>query len=112
MTTTTAAVEGPTLTVHADESGGAVLQFAGPWQSQHGLAEPTSLLDELRSRAIHHVAFDASQVTAWDSGLVTFVLKLLRDHSTVKPSVSDYSVNSLADTVVFPRLIEHAVGPF
>ena len=79
MTTTTAAVEGPTLTVHADESGGAVLQFAGPWQSQHGLAEPTSLLDELRSRAIHHVAFDASQVTAWDSGLVTFVLKLLRE---------------------------------
>jgi phospholipid/cholesterol/gamma-HCH transport system permease protein len=79
VTTTTAAVEGPTLTVHADESGGAVLQFAGPWQSQHGLAEPTSLLDELRSRAIRHVVFDASQVTAWDSGLVTFVLKLLRE---------------------------------
>src|SRR4029450_6708822 len=78
-TTTTAAVEGPTLTVHADESGGAVLQFAGPWQSQHGLAEPASVLDELRSQAIRHVVFDASQVTAWDSGLVTFVLKLLRE---------------------------------
>ena len=79
MTTATVAVEGPTLTVHDDKSGGAVLEFAGRWQSQHGITEPTSLLDELRSRAIRHVAFDASQVTAWDSGLVTFVLKLLRE---------------------------------
>ena len=56
-----------------------MLELAGPWQSQHGLAEPTSALDELRSRAVRHVAFDAAGVTAWDSGLVTFVLKVLRE---------------------------------
>jgi phospholipid/cholesterol/gamma-HCH transport system permease protein len=67
------------LAVHHDSSDGAVLELAGPWQSQHGLAEPSGLLDELRSRAIRHVAFDARQITAWDSGLVTFVLKVLRE---------------------------------
>jgi len=76
---TDAAVSAATLAVHHDSSDGAVLELAGPWQSQHGLAEPSGLLDELRSRAIRHVAFDARQITAWDSGLVTFVLRVLRE---------------------------------
>ena len=79
VTRTTAGVAVPTLAVRHDRPDGAVLEFVGPWQSQHGLAEPTSVLDELRSRAIRHVAFDAGRITAWDSGLVTFVLTVLRE---------------------------------
>ena len=79
MSRATVALAAPTLAVRHDASDGAVLELAGPWQSQLGLAEPTSALDELRSRAIRRVAFDAAGITAWDSGLVTFVLKVLRE---------------------------------
>jgi hypothetical protein len=55
----------------------SLVEFAGTWQSQHGLPEPASTLGKLRETRIQHLAFDARQVTAWDSGLVTFVLKVL-----------------------------------
>ncbi len=54
-----------------------MLEFAGAWLSQHGLPEPSSTLGELRAARVSHLAFDARQITAWDSGLVTFVLKVL-----------------------------------
>ena len=53
------------------------LEFAGHWLSQRGLPEPSSTLLELRATGVSHLAFDARQITAWDSGLVTFVLKVL-----------------------------------
>jgi phospholipid/cholesterol/gamma-HCH transport system permease protein len=83
VTRTAEAVAAPTLAIRHDRPDRAVLEFVGPWQSRHGLTEPTSALDELRSRAIRHVAFDAGRITAWDSGLVTFVLKLLREAATL-----------------------------
>ena len=56
---------------------GAVLEFAGHWLSQRGLPEPSRALSELQAARVSHLAFDARQVAAWDSGLVTFVLKVL-----------------------------------
>jgi len=67
----------PTLTVRRQGPDGAVLEFAGTWLSQHGLPEAASTLGELRSGRLRHLAFDGSKVTAWDSGLVTLVLKVL-----------------------------------
>ena len=52
-------------------------EFAGAWLSECGLPERVDALDELRSGAVRHVAFASDRITAWDSGLVTFVLKLL-----------------------------------
>ena len=72
----------PTVAVRHLEPDGAVLEFAGAWQSQHGLPEPASTLPELREAGIRHLAFDARQVTSWDSGLVTFVLTVLTEATT------------------------------
>ena len=65
-----------TLAVRHPEPEGAVLEFAGHWLSQRGLPEPSRALSELQAARVSHVAFDARQVAAWDSGLVTFVLAL------------------------------------
>ncbi len=73
------AVYDPTLTVRRCEPDGAVLEFAGTWLSQRGLPEPAITLGELRSGGVRHLAFDAVGVTAWDSGLVTFVLEVLAE---------------------------------
>src|SRR5262252_5247262 len=71
-----------TLAVRHPEPDGAVLEFAGHWLSQRGLPEPSGALRELQAARVSHVAFDVRQIAAWDSGLVTFVLKLLGDLAT------------------------------
>src|SRR5215470_13657287 len=71
-----------TLAVRHPEPAGAVLEFAGHWLSQRGLPEPSGALRELQAARVSHVAFDVRQIAAWDSGLVTFVLKLLGDLAT------------------------------
>src|SRR5262245_33425770 len=75
-------VADPTLSVRRWEPDGAVLEFAGTWLSQRGLPEPASTLGELRAAAVRRLAFDARQVTSWDSGLVTFVLNMLAQTAT------------------------------
>jgi phospholipid/cholesterol/gamma-HCH transport system permease protein len=77
-----AAVSDPTIVVQRRGPDGVVLELTGTWLSQNGLPEPASTLDELRAAAIRHLAFDARQITAWDSGLVTFVLKVLGETAT------------------------------
>jgi len=53
----------------------AVLELAGAWLSRRGLPEPDASVRELGG--IRRLGFDATRVTAWDSGLVTFTLKVL-----------------------------------
>ena len=82
MNTASVAVPDATLAVRHPEPDGAVLEFAGHWLSQRGLPEPSGALNELQAARVSHVAFDVRQIAAWDSGLVTFVLKLLGDLAT------------------------------
>src|SRR5262245_6145551 len=77
MNSTVVSVPDATLAIRHSEADGAVLEFVGHWLSQRGLPEPSGALSELRAARVTHLAFDARQVTAWDSGLVTFVLKVL-----------------------------------
>ena len=77
MTSTTTSVATPTLAFRRAGPDGVVWEFAGAWLSECGLPERVDALDELRSGAVRHVAFASDRITAWDSGLVTFVLKLL-----------------------------------
>jgi phospholipid/cholesterol/gamma-HCH transport system permease protein len=72
----------PTLAVRHQTPDGAVLEFGGTWLSQRGLPEPAATLGELRAAAVRHLAFDAHQITTWDSGLVTFVLNVLGETAT------------------------------
>src|SRR5207245_8877678 len=76
---TAASVAAPTLAVRRDGPDAVVLEFAGAWLSECGLLEPADALGELRSGAVHHLSFDASRITEWDSGLVTFVLNALSE---------------------------------
>jgi phospholipid/cholesterol/gamma-HCH transport system permease protein len=82
VNSTTAGRPSPTLAVRRQGPEGGVLEFAGTWLSRCGLPEPAGALGELRSGAVRHLAFDAGQITAWDSGLVTFVLKVLNETAT------------------------------
>src|SRR5437867_1853047 len=75
--TTAARVAAPTLAVRREGPDAVVLEIAGAWLSECGLPEPADTLGELRSGAVHHLSFDASRITEWDSGLVTFVLNAL-----------------------------------
>ena len=77
-----AATPDPTLAIRRREPDGAVLEFAGSWLSQRGLPEPVTTLGELRSGGMHNLAFDAGHITAWDSGLVTFVRTILSETAT------------------------------
>jgi len=72
----------PTLVVRRQGQDGAVLELAGTWLSQRDLPEPAGALGQLRAGAVRRLAFDAGQITAWDSGLVTFVLKVLSETAT------------------------------
>src|SRR5499426_3282493 len=77
MNSAAVSVPDATLAIRHSEADGAVLEFAGHWLSQRGLPEPSGALSELQAARVNHLAFDARRVTAWDSGLVTFVLKVL-----------------------------------
>src|SRR3989442_4194133 len=77
--TTAARVAAPTLAVRRDGPDAVVLEIAGAWLSECGLPEPADALGELRAGAVHHLSFDASRITEWDSGLVTFVLNALSE---------------------------------
>jgi len=72
----------PTLTVRREEPDGAVLELAGTWSSQHGLPETDRVLRDLRS-GVRRLSFDSGRISAWDSGLVTYVLKVLGETRTL-----------------------------
>ena len=56
----------------------AVIELSGPWLSRRGLPDPAPIVHELTSGApLRGLDFETDRVTAWDSGLVTFVMKLL-----------------------------------
>jgi len=74
---TSATLPDPTLTIQRRPPDGAVLEFAGPWSSQRGLPEAAGALAQLRSGGVRQLAFDTGKVTAWDSGFVTYVLRVL-----------------------------------
>src|SRR6266852_5722331 len=77
MNAASVSVPDATLAVRHPEPDCAVLELAGHWLSPRRLPEPSGALSELQAARVSHLAFDARQVAAWDSGLVTFVLKVL-----------------------------------
>jgi ABC transport permease subunit len=68
----------PAFSVRRVATDGAVIELSGPWLSARGLPDPVVIAAELSAdQALRSLGFDTSKVLAWDSGLVTFVLKLL-----------------------------------
>ena len=57
---------------------GAVLRLSGSWRMQDGLPLPALVEEQWGARqSAGRLAFDAHEVTAWDTGLLVFVLKML-----------------------------------
>ena len=57
---------------------GAVLRLSGSWRMQDGLPLPALVEEQWGApQSAGRLAFDAHEVTAWDTGLLVFVLKVL-----------------------------------
>jgi phospholipid/cholesterol/gamma-HCH transport system permease protein len=69
-----------TLHVERPQADLARVELAGAWRKEHELPEPSEVWREIEAGPpVHRLTFDASQVTEWDSGLVTFAAKLLEE---------------------------------
>jgi phospholipid/cholesterol/gamma-HCH transport system permease protein len=54
-----------------------IVRFSGPWHLQSDLPPASLLIRELSSRpAPERVSFDSTQLTAWDSGLISFLTQV------------------------------------
>ena len=73
----TAVVDDPTLSIRRVAPDRAVLELSGSWLSRGGLSDPAEVVRDLAPDSVRTLQFDTRGVTAWDSGLVTFVMKLL-----------------------------------
>ncbi len=56
------------------------VELAGVWRKEHQLPDPSEVWREVQAGpAVHRLTFDTRHVTDWDSGLVTFVIKVLEE---------------------------------
>jgi phospholipid/cholesterol/gamma-HCH transport system permease protein len=77
-TSRTVAVSGPWRWSLEPVADSVVLRLAGSWRLQDHLPSPMAVETELASTAsARRLGFDTREVTAWDSGLLVFVLNML-----------------------------------
>ena len=58
----------------------ARIELAGAWRKEHQLPDSSEVWRDIRGDSpVHRLAFDTSHVTEWDSGLVTFAIKVLHE---------------------------------
>ncbi len=55
-----------------------IIRLAGDWQIKQGMPSPEETLSQFESETvIHRVVLDMTALTQWDSGLLTFLLKVI-----------------------------------
>ena len=57
--------------------GGLCMRIAGPWRLRAGLPPATEIERVLQAGPVRRVTFEAAELTAWDSSLVTFLVQAL-----------------------------------
>jgi phospholipid/cholesterol/gamma-HCH transport system permease protein len=58
----------------------ACVELSGAWRNEDRLPDPKEVRDDLQNDPpVRRLTFDASQVTAWDSGLVAFAVSVLAE---------------------------------
>ena len=74
-------VERPwTLHVERPTPEVACVELTGAWRKEDRLPDPSEVWREIDvGPPVHRLTFDASHVTEWDSGLVTFAIKVLEE---------------------------------
>src|SRR5262245_45700331 len=69
-------------TLHVERSMPDVarVELAGAWRKENRVPDATDVWREIRmDPPVHRLTFDTSHVTEWDSGLVTFVRRVLEE---------------------------------
>jgi phospholipid/cholesterol/gamma-HCH transport system permease protein len=76
-----ATVERPwTLRIERPRPEVACLELTGAWRKEGQLPDSSDVWREIQTGPpVHRLTFDASRVTDWDSGLVTFARKVLEE---------------------------------
>ena len=58
----------------------ARIELAGVWRKEDRLPDPADVWRQVQAGPpVHRLTFDTSRVTEWDSGLVTFAIKVLEE---------------------------------
>jgi len=58
----------------------ARVEFTGAWRKEEQLPDPSVVWREIQGgQPVHRLTFDTSHVTDWDSGLVTFTIRVLEE---------------------------------
>ena len=71
----------PQLQVTRAADDTLLVQLAGSWRLQDELPDATEVQQHLETGpAVRRMAFDAQGITAWDTGLLTFLLALIRQN--------------------------------
>jgi phospholipid/cholesterol/gamma-HCH transport system permease protein len=69
-----------TLDIDRPTSQVARVELAGAWRNEHRLPDTNEIWSEIpKDSGVHRLTFDTSRVTDWDSGLVTFAIKVLQE---------------------------------
>lgn len=66
----------PELSFSRTSDATLVVRLAGPWRLQREMPSPAGVQHEIESAPPRCVTFDTAQLTAWDSGLLTFLIKV------------------------------------
>lgn len=70
--------EGPSMSFSRPNDGTLLIKLAGRWTMQDGLPPISQAEAQLESQPpIRRVAFDCREIANWDSGLLTFLVKLI-----------------------------------
>jgi phospholipid/cholesterol/gamma-HCH transport system permease protein len=64
------------LSLSRSNDGTLLMRLAGPWELRGNLPSPRDVQRELESTPPQRVVFDTAQLTAWDSGLLTFLTRV------------------------------------
>ncbi len=66
------------LYVHRTPDGATSVRIAGSWRMQKGLPDPAAVEADLDSAPQpHSLTFDTTDLTSWDSGILTFVTRVI-----------------------------------
>jgi phospholipid/cholesterol/gamma-HCH transport system permease protein len=66
----------PELSFDRSRDATLVIRLAGPWRLRGDLPSPSAVQREIEAAPARRASFDAAQLTAWDSSLLTFLMKV------------------------------------
>src|SRR5262245_2730860 len=85
MMITSPAMPSRSWTIHVERptTESARVRLAGAWRKEDHLPDPGEVWREIHQEpSVHQLMFDTSGITDWDSGLVTFAVKMLEASTT------------------------------